>query len=166
MLVIKNVLVATDFSKCSDVALDYGRALARQFGARLHVIHAVEPFAPDVTTGGFVAAIPELQASMDEAARGQLEALLTPDDRQTLHATTVLVSFAAPSPAIVEYAANEHVDLIVVGTHGRRGVSHLLMGSVAEKVVRTAPCPVLTVRHPEREFVVAEAGAGLAAAST
>jgi nucleotide-binding universal stress UspA family protein len=71
---------------------------------------------------------------------------------------------AAPALAIVEYASANGIDLIVVGTHGRRAVAHLLMGSVAERVVRTAPCPVLTVRHPEHEFIrpdtlVAAAGA-------
>jgi nucleotide-binding universal stress UspA family protein len=167
MLAIKNVLVATDFSKCSEVALNYGRALARQFGARLHVMHAVEPIPVDaISAGGFATAIPELQANLESAERAQLEELLTEDDRRTLRATTVLASFATPAPAIVGYAETEQVDLIVVGTHGRRGFSHLLMGSVAEKVVRTAPCPVLTVRNPEREFIVAEANAHLANAST
>jgi nucleotide-binding universal stress UspA family protein len=166
MLAIKNVLVPTDFSKGSDVALTYGRALARQFGARLHVMHVVEPIAADINVGGFVTAIPDLQATMEEEDRTQLEALLTEDDRHTLHATAVLVCLAAPAQAIVEYAATEQVDLIVVGTHGRRGFSHLLLGSVAEKVVRTAPCPVLTVRNPEREFIVAEADAHPATVST
>jgi len=166
MIRLKNVLVATDFSKCSDIALTYGRSLARQFGARLHVMHVVEPIAADINVGGFVTAIPELQASLDEEERGQLDALLTEDDRHTLRATVVLVSLAGPAQAIVEYATTENVDLIVVGTHGRRGISHLLMGSVAERVVRTAPCPVLTVRNPEREFIVAEVDAHPATANT
>jgi nucleotide-binding universal stress UspA family protein len=70
----------------------------------------------------------------------------------------------APATAIVEYANEEGVDLIVLGTHGRGAVAHLLVGSVAERVVRTAPCPVLTVRHPEHEFVVTEPSAPHAAA--
>jgi nucleotide-binding universal stress UspA family protein len=61
-----------------------------------------------------------------------------------------------PADEIVKYAQAETIDLIVLGTHGRPGVAHLFMGSVAEKVVRTAPCPVLTLRHPEREFVRAD----------
>src|SRR6187399_247414 len=167
MLAIKNVLVATDFSTCSDVALNYGRALAQQFGARLHLMHAVEPIALDAANaGGFVAALPQLQVSVEEAGRAQLEGLLTADDRRALHATTVLVSFASPAPAIVAYAETEQMDLIVVGTHGRTGLSHLLMGSVAEKVVRTAPCPVLTVRNPERDFIVVDADPHLATVST
>jgi nucleotide-binding universal stress UspA family protein len=69
----------------------------------------------------------------------------------------VLLSSHAPASTIVEYARQEGIDLIVTGTHGRGGVAHLLMGSVAERVVRTAPCPVLTVRHPEHEFVIPDA---------
>jgi len=166
MLAIKNVLVATDFSQSSEAALAYGRAFARQYGARLHVINAVEPIAQEMNVGGFVAAIPELQAGLEEDARAQLEELLTQDDRQTLHATAVVIVGEAPAHAIVHYAATAHVDLIVVGTHGRRGISHLLMGSVAEKVVRTAPCSVLTVRNPVPELIVGEAGAHLETART
>ena len=63
----------------------------------------------------------------------------------------------APALAIVEYAKGSDINLIVIGTHGRGGMAHLLLGSVAERVVRSAPCPVLTVRHPEREFVLPDA---------
>ena len=69
----------------------------------------------------------------------------------------MLITSNAPAVAIVDYARRERIDLIVTGTHGRGAVAHLLMGSVAERVVRTAPCPVLTVRHPEHEFVVPDA---------
>ena len=68
-----------------------------------------------------------------------------------------MVTAISPAAAIVDYARREQIDLIVMGTHGRGGVAHLLMGSVAERVVRTAPCPVLTVRHPEHEFVLPDA---------
>jgi nucleotide-binding universal stress UspA family protein len=154
MLAMKNILVATDFSETSDAALRYGRALARQFGANLHVFHAVEAVVADgFTLGGYVAAVPQLQADLEASARQQLDALVTEEDRRELHARPVLSTMDAPAHAIVEYARNERIDLIVIGTHGRRGVSHLVMGSVAEKVVRTAPCPVLTVRQTEREFV-------------
>jgi len=68
-----------------------------------------------------------------------------------------VITSNSPSVAIVDYAKQARVDLIVTGTHGRGAVAHLLMGSVAERVVRTAPCPVLTVRHPEHEFVIPDA---------
>jgi len=78
-------------------------------------------------------------------------------DRKLLRAKPVVVTSLWPAEAIVDYAANHAIDVTVIGTHGRRGFEHLLMGSVAERVVRTAPCPVLTVRHPEREFVAPDA---------
>lgn len=157
MLRIKNILVATDFSECSESALNYGREMARRFGARLHVLHTVEFMPPDLAgMGGYVAAIPQMQAELDQAAREQLELAVTADDRRLLGATTVLSTGETPAMAISDYAKKSDIDLIVIGTHGRRGLSHLVMGSVAEKVVRSAPCPVLTVRHPEREFVVTD----------
>ena len=155
MLRIRNILVATDFSECSQTALNYGRAMAQRFGARLHVLHTAEIMPPDlVGMGGYVAAVPQLQADLENAARQQLEDAVTIEDRRGLGATTVMMTGETPARAIADYAAKAEIDLIVIGTHGRRGLSHIVMGSVAEKVVRTAPCPVLTVRHPEREFVV------------
>ena len=154
MLRIKNILVATDFSECSDSALAYGRALSLRFGARLHVLHTVEIVPPDVVgMGGFVSAVPQLQADLEKGAREQLEQFVTAEDRRSFAAVTVLKSGETPAHAITEYAGESEIDLIVIGTHGRRGLSHIVMGSVAERVVRTAPCPVLTVRNPEREFV-------------
>lgn len=157
MLTVKNILVATDFSECSEAALAYGRALARQFTARLHVMHIVETsMAGSFEVGGYVTAIPAIQAELEESEGARLEAVVSDEDRRDLAAKTELVMLQPPAQAIVEYAAHERIDLIVVGTHGRRGLAHMVMGSVAETVVRKAPCPVLTVRHPEREFVRAD----------
>lgn len=158
MLSLKNILVATDFGDSSITALAYGRALARVFGARLHVLHVVDPFTIDSTAfGTFVAppAIPETQ--LENAAQKMLDEIVTDDDRRNLHAVVALRTLDAPAHAIVQYSADEKIDLILVGTHGRKGFSHMVMGSVAEKVVRLATCPVLTVRHPEREFLVPDA---------
>lgn len=144
----KNILVGTDFSDFSNAALEYGRAMARQFGARLHVLHTAEIVpGPDVVgMAGVVAAVPQLYKELEEAARHQLEAAVTDQDRSELRAKTVMTSGEAPAQAISEYATENDIDLIVIGTHGRRGLAHMVMGSVAEKVVRTAPCPVLTVK--------------------
>ena len=84
-----------------------------------------------------------MQKQVEDAARERLNGLLSKEDREQLRAKPVLRTHIAPSIAIVEYARQERVDLIVMGTHGRGAVAHLLMGSVAERVVRTAPCPVL-----------------------
>jgi nucleotide-binding universal stress UspA family protein len=158
MIAIKNVLVATDFSEPSATALNYGRALARTFNASLHVLHIVDRAFME---GMLVDAVPtnytELLEELESAARRRLEKTVTEDDRRELSAKPVLLTYDTPARAIVSYANSNKIDVIVMGTHGRGGLSHLLMGSVAEKVVRTAPCPVLTVRHPEHEFVMPDA---------
>ena len=155
MITLKNILVATDFSEPSDAALTYGRALARNFTATLHVLHVVNNVSAVVYGAeAYVVAMPELQQELEDSARKQLDELLVDNDPHPLPTRRVLIASSAPAAAIVDYAGREHIDLIVTGTHGRGAVAHLLMGSVAERVVRTAPCPVLTVRHPEHEFVV------------
>jgi universal stress protein A len=154
MILMKNVLVATDFGDASDTALTYGRALARTFGARLHLLHVTENvFMKALGGDAYITVFPEIQKDIDDAARTELRARVDADTPTTV----ALLTSNAPATSIVEYAKTEGIDLIVVGTHGRGAVAHLLMGSVAERVVRTAPCPVLTVRQSEREFVVPDA---------
>jgi nucleotide-binding universal stress UspA family protein len=97
---------------------------------------------------------PDRQAAVEAAEATRVDALISDADRVGLRAQGVVVTSHVPAFAIVEYAKGHDVDLIVMGTHGRGAVAHLLMGSVAERVVRIAACPVLTVRHPEREFVL------------
>jgi nucleotide-binding universal stress UspA family protein len=157
MIRIKNVLVATDFSEPSDAALNYGRELARSFDATLHVLHVADSIFMQYGGEAYSAVVPELQQDVEEAARKQLDALLDDEDRTVLRAKPVIITALAKAAAIVEYAAQHAIDLIVMGTHGRGAISHLLMGSVAERVVRTAGCPVLTVHHPEHEFVLPDA---------
>ena len=158
MITLKNILVATDFSEPSDAALNYGRALARNFGATLHVAHVVGHVSTLVYGAeAYAVAMPELQEEVEESARKQLATLLIDNDPLPLPKRAVVLTSNAPAAAIVDYAAQERIDLIVAGTQGRGGVAHLLMGSVAERIVRTAPCPVLTVRHPEHEFVIPDA---------
>jgi nucleotide-binding universal stress UspA family protein len=156
MILIKHVLVATDFSEPSDAALNYGREFARTFSATLHVLHVADNVMFRYGVEGY-GAVPELQQDIDEAARKQLERLITDEDRTALQAQPVVLTAGNKAAAIVSYASEHRMDLIVLGTHGRGAVSHLLMGSVAERVVRTATCPVLTVHHPEHEFVVPDA---------
>lgn len=157
MIVIKNVLVATDFSEPSDAALDYGREIARTFSATLHVVHVADSVYVAFGGESYSTVLPDLQRDVEQAARTQLERVINQKDRTALHAQAVIVTDVAKAPAIVGYAYDHDIDLIVMGTHGRGAVSHLLMGSVAERVVRTATCPVLTVHHPEREFVAPDA---------
>ena len=164
MVVLKNILVATDFSEPSAAALTYGRELARTFGATLHVLHVVENVLASGGVEFYGGSIADMQRSLEASAQRQLDAVLTERDRAKLRAQPVVRTWAAPAPAIVEYAAEANIDLIVMGTHGRGALAHLIMGSVAERVVRSAPCPVLTVHHPEREFVESDQPAAAATA--
>jgi nucleotide-binding universal stress UspA family protein len=149
MIRLKHILVATDFSEASEVAMHYGRALARTFGSSLHLLHVMENL--------FLRPLPADPHQLKAATAARLSQHLTDDDRAALHANAVLETSDNPAEAIVKYAGAHNIDLIVMGTHGRGVMAQVLMGSVAERVVRTAPCPVLTVRHPEREFVVPDA---------
>jgi nucleotide-binding universal stress UspA family protein len=157
MIRMKTVLVATDFGLASEAALNYGRELARTFGAMLQVIHVTENIIGRYAFDGSVLVAGELQTEVEKAARERLEGLVTAEDRRELHAKAVLRTSSATAETIVDYAHESHADAIVVGTHGRRAMAHLLLGSVAERVVRLAPCPVLTVRHPEHDFILPDA---------
>jgi nucleotide-binding universal stress UspA family protein len=153
MIALSDILVATDFSEPSAAALRYGCALARHFKSTLHVMHAVA-LAPSVLTGAgaYVVSVPDLQRQIEEAARKELDELPIEND-EPLAVQRVVIASNAPAAAIVDYAKHKHIGLIVTGTHGRGAVAHALIGSVAERVVWTAPCPVLTVRCPEQEFI-------------
>lgn len=163
MIVLKNILVATDFSEPSANALAYGRDLARSYDATLHVLHVTEDvmmrYSPEV---GF--AVPDLQKDLEKAARRELDALITPDDLRTLKVVSPLEVASSAAAGINAYAKAKEIDLIIVGTHGRGAMKQLIMGSVAERVVRTAPCPVLAVRVHEREFIAPDALAAVASA--
>jgi universal stress protein A len=154
MIMMNAVLVATDFGETSNAALVYGRNLARTFGARLHVLHVAQRMSATAGEEFFPGDLEALQADVVERASNRLEVALTDNDLKILGATPVVRVSADTAGAIIGYAKEAHIDIIVVGTHGRGPVSHLFMGSVAEHVVRHAPCPVLVVRPNEHEFVV------------
>lgn len=153
MIALKDILVATDFGEASDAALAYGRDLARSYGSTLHVLNVTDNILVRFAGETSMAVLPDLQAKVEEGARERMNAIVTEEDRNLLRAKPVVVTSLSPAEAIVDYAKEHNVDLIVMGTHGRRAFEQLLLGSVAERTVRTAPCPVLTVRHPEREFI-------------
>jgi nucleotide-binding universal stress UspA family protein len=155
MIQLKKILVATDFGEAAEAALTYGRALARNFSASLTVLHVVDNvFAHAIAGEGYIAILPEVQKELEEASRRRLEERLIDNDPNPLPVKPVIVTSSTAAYTIVRYAKDENIDLIIVGTHGRGPLAHLIMGSVAERVVRTAPCPVLTIRHPEHEFVI------------
>jgi nucleotide-binding universal stress UspA family protein len=152
MILLNAVLVATDFGETSRAALDYARNLAKAFGGRLHILNVVDT-AVAVSAAEFYSAS-DLETELIEEAQRGLDALLTKDDRERLHVVTAVRASGSVAATIVEYAKETHVDVIVVGTHGRGPVAHFFMGSVAEHVVRHAPCPVLVVRPNEHEFII------------
>jgi nucleotide-binding universal stress UspA family protein len=165
MIKIQNILVPTDFSEASDSALVYGRTLARTFNARLHLLHVVDDASYLAGVDGYALSGASVLADVTDVARKQLRTCLTEEDGRDSK-TIPAVWTGSPAHAIADYAREEDIDLIVMGSHGRGFISGLLTGRVAEKVVRIAPCPVLTVRKPEREFVVPGAEEAAAAAHT
>ena len=157
MIALKNILVATDFGEAADAALAYGRELARTFDSALHVLNVADDVYVRLGGDAYVAVLPDLQKDLEAEAKKQLDALLVDNDPTPLPIKKVVLTSSATAAAIVQYARDRNIDLIIVGTHGRPGLAHLLMGSVAEKVVRTAPCPVLTLRNSERVSLAAAA---------
>jgi nucleotide-binding universal stress UspA family protein len=145
---IARILVPTDFSVQSEAALAYARAIAERFGASIHLLHVLEdPYATSAYATEVYGYRPTgLKETWQKNAEEKLGSALSQADRTRFGATTAVI-FGRPAAAIVEHAGQHGVDLVVMGTHGREGVTHLLLGSVAERVVRTAPCPVLTVRE-------------------
>jgi nucleotide-binding universal stress UspA family protein len=150
---LHEILLATDFSEPSAGALEYSKALARAFGARIHVLHVLEDLAAHAwTTEVYVAALPGVHEEMERQATERLAKVFTDEERKIYRVRTELRA-GSPFVEVVRYAREEQVDLIVMGTHGRGPLAHMLLGSVAERVVRKASCPVLTVRHADYRFV-------------
>jgi nucleotide-binding universal stress UspA family protein len=147
------ILVPTDFSGPSDAALDCARLLALRFSASIHLLHVLEdprmegPFGSEV----FVSESADARAARFKEARERLSHRVSAYDRDRRHMTTEVI-LGAPARTIVDYAGDNTFDLIVMGTHGRTGLAHLLTGSVAERVVRHAACPVITT-HDGRPCV-------------
>jgi nucleotide-binding universal stress UspA family protein len=144
---IKRILVPVDFSNTSLQALDYAIDFGKPFGAELVVLYVVEPvyYATPADLYGPAANISMLLEEQRRIGREQLANLAKDLKKRRLKARTVLQT-GAPYQVIVDAAKKLKADLIVMATHGRTGISHVLMGSVAEKVVRTATCAVMTVR--------------------
>ncbi len=141
--VITRILVPVDFSEHSDRALRYAETLAESLGASLHLLHVLE-MPPMWGTETYTVDLGTLLDDMTAEATTRMAACKSTVPA-TLSATTS-VELGRPGDVTAQCAADTHADLIVMGTHGRSGLSHLMMGSVAERVIRSAPCPVLTVR--------------------
>jgi universal stress protein A len=153
MIELRRILVPTDFSKFSEVASTYAAALAEKFAAEVYVLHVV----PDLTVffPEAIEAPPPIAVPSEQFLAAARAALQRHVSQGPLKDLTVYQETRQGTPLfeIVQFAKETEIDLIVIGTHGHTGLVHVLLGSVTEKVVRKAPCPVLTVRHPEHEFV-------------
>ena len=148
---INKVLVPIDFSDYSKSALRYAVNFAKSFNAEIILIYVVEPviYPPDFSMGQI--AMPSINTEWDDRAKDELQKLAKSEIIGAVKVKTIIKT-GKPFVEIIETAKEENVDLIIIATHGHSGVEHILFGSTAEKVVRKAPCPVLTLREPIKGF--------------
>lgn len=154
MIQLKRILFPTDFSENSRTAQAYACTLADLFHSELHLLHVlVDPVVVIPEPGTFFPIPDTFLNEMQERAQKALDGLL---DAKWCEGKSVVRELRRGTPfvEIVRYAKATDTDLIVIGTHGRTGLAHVLLGSVAEKIVRKAPCPVLTVRPEGHQFVM------------
>lgn len=152
MITIKRILCPTDFSEASKNAIRYTNEFARTMNADVIFIHVVEP--RPITTDMSVAYIP-IETDLEKAAEEDLITLLEEEKDKGIAAKKIVL-VGQPAETIIEQSKANDVDLIILGSHGRAGLTRLLMGSVAEAVLRKAPCPVLIVKAEEKEFIKEE----------
>lgn len=150
---LKRILFPTDFSPASECARNYACSIAGLMDAELHILHIIDdPFPIPGTKGSWVLPHEDLIARLVSQTETQLIEQ-TKDMGIRENRVTRSVKIGNPAREITDYAAKHDIDLIVLGTHGHSGLSHLLIGSVAEKVVRLSKCPVLTVHPTDHQFV-------------
>jgi len=159
MVTPMNTLVAVDFTPCSDTALEYARALSDAYGGSVHLLHVVDQPLKEPWAGYSPgAALLDLVEQQGHDARDRMRRLMCASERDRRHATVSAVGGDAAAE-IVKYAHEHEINLIICGTHGRTGLDHFTLGSVAEAVVRSSPCPVLTVHEHRGESRTTTAGA-------
>jgi len=149
MLALHKILVPTDLSDCSSHALDEAQQFAQQFSAHLDLLYvwAMPPLlAPEALFTGVGSNEQPLLSWLGNTARELLARFERTANDAGIHFNATFCEPGDPASAIIEHATRGGYDLLVLGTHGRSGLAHAVLGSVAEKVVRRAPCPVLTVR--------------------
>lgn len=145
---IQKILVPTDFSEFTGPTLEIAEVFARKFDAEVHLLHVMEdPLLYASTTSA------EYREPFERIATEKLDAIVAKFGDREIAVTTAL-SHGKPYVAINEYAKRHGIDLIVIGTQGHGAVTYVILGSVVQNVIRTAHCPVLTVRHPQ--YLVAE----------
>ena len=152
-LELKRILLPTDFSSYSATATNYACELVTKFDAELHLLHTLEVHLSSTPGFALGLALPQYVHESRAAAEKALAGVLDPQWSVGRKVVRAVVE-GSPKVEIVRYARAQAIDLIVLATHGRSGLAHVIIGSVAESVVRTAPCPVLTVRPEGHQFVM------------
>ncbi len=150
MIQINKILIPTDFSPHSKEALKYAVELGKVHGAEIILVHVMEPPIYPTMFEGAAVAIPPLDESFRKQLEEHLETMLKEEVGDI--PSKSFVREGSPTTELTDLAEEEDVDLIVIATHGYTGIKHMLLGSTAEKVVRNAPCPVLTVREKAKNI--------------
>jgi len=154
MLNLKKILYPTDFSEYSLAALQYAVSIAKQNNAELFCLHVVDMPKEEYLTREYMVPLNEPHVPEDKVlrtARARMKRFEA-ENLSEIDKVTSRVLVGVPFVEIIRYAREQSIDLIVIGTHGHSALAAILLGTVAEKVVRKAPCPVLTVRHPQHKF--------------
>jgi nucleotide-binding universal stress UspA family protein len=156
---IKSILAPTDFSAHSELSVRYACQIAERLGSELHLLHVLSQILPAGPDPLLMPVMPaEYYRENEERARETLDRLLAPGWGQP-PSVVKAVRWGSPVDSIVSYALDHRIDMIVIATHGRTGLSHVLLGSVAERIVREAPCPVLTIRDRKKARTAAGSSA-------
>ncbi|MBN1302745.1 MAG: universal stress protein [Melioribacteraceae bacterium] len=148
---IKKILVPIDFSDYSKNALRYSTGFAKKFSAKMYLIYIIEPtiYPADFSMGQI--AVPSADVDVSKRAQEELQNLAKTEFDSSIE-VEIIIKSGKPFYEIIDTASELDIDLIIIATHGHTGVEHLLFGSTAEKVVRKAPCPVLSIREPIKGF--------------
>jgi nucleotide-binding universal stress UspA family protein len=152
MINLKRILVPTDFSESANHALRYGISFASEYKAELTLLHVVETLSVGYASDLFPVPIAEVLDEISSYAKGELAKLAELARERGVTVQEVVIQ-GKPAAEVIRYAHEQAIDMIVLGTHGRGVLDHALFGSTTERVVRKAPCPVLTCRLAEHEFV-------------
>lgn len=152
MIKIEKILFPTDFSEHSKHAFTYALSFAKEYGARLYMLHVIEDV--QYLANAYMFDVPMMPsfADMEQNRQKEMEEFIEREVTDPSISVEKVIKHGRPFVEIIQVAREENVDLIVIATHGRGGLEHVLFGSTAEKVVRKAPCPVLSIRLPGHEF--------------
>lgn len=156
MIALKKILLPTDFSNNSEWAIPYATAFAERFDAKIYILYVLENIVNIEEFHEKHVPFEQMAKDMRQAllseARKKIEIFKQKIPENLLGGVEIIED--VPFLGIIKYAREKEIDMIIISTHGKTGLKHVLYGSVAEKVVRKMPCPVLSIRHPEHEFVL------------